>query len=105
MVGSGLGWKGLLARCRRTPGEVVIASSIAGGGVPRAIVAGSGGFRTIPAGYSTVVVAPRWTNGPASLTLVRHGESVGNLADGRAREARAEVLDLDDRDADVELSP
>jgi broad specificity phosphatase PhoE len=51
------------------------------------------------------VVAPRWTNGPASLTLVRHGESVGNLADDRAREAKAEVLDLDARDADVELSP
>jgi broad specificity phosphatase PhoE len=51
------------------------------------------------------VVAPRWTNGPASLTLVRHGESVGNLADDRAREARAEALDLDERDADVELSP
>ncbi|MGY2704192.1 MULTISPECIES: histidine phosphatase family protein [unclassified Nocardioides] len=51
------------------------------------------------------MVAPRWTNGPASLTLVRHGESVGNLADGRAREAAAEVLDLDERDADVELSP
>jgi broad specificity phosphatase PhoE len=51
------------------------------------------------------VVAPRWTNGPASITLVRHGESVGNLADARAREAHAEVLDLDERDADVELSP
>lgn len=36
--------------------------------------------------------------------LVRHGESVGNLADSRAREAGAELLDLDDRDADVELS-
>jgi broad specificity phosphatase PhoE len=51
------------------------------------------------------VVAPRWTDGPASITLVRHGESVGNLADARAREAHAEVLDLDERDADVELSP
>ncbi|GAA1164088.1 histidine phosphatase family protein [Nocardioides aquiterrae] len=51
------------------------------------------------------MVAPRWTDGPASLTLVRHGESVGNLADDRAREAKAEVLDLEVRDADVELSP
>lgn len=51
------------------------------------------------------MVAPRWTDGPASITLVRHGESVGNLADDRAREAQAEVLDLDERDADVELSP
>ena len=51
------------------------------------------------------MVAPRWTNGPASITLVRHGESVGNLADDRARKAKAEVLDLDERDADVELSP
>jgi broad specificity phosphatase PhoE len=35
---------------------------------------------------------------------VRHGESVGNLADARARDAGAERLDLEDRDADVELS-
>jgi broad specificity phosphatase PhoE len=51
------------------------------------------------------VAAPRFTSGPTSITLVRHGESVGNLADNRAREAKAEVLDLDARDADVELSP
>jgi broad specificity phosphatase PhoE len=48
---------------------------------------------------------PRWRSGPASITFVRHGESVGNLADTRARDAEAEVLDLDDRDADVVLSP
>lgn len=47
---------------------------------------------------------PRWESGPAELTLVRHGESVGNLADTAAQESGAEVLDLDDRDADVELS-
>jgi broad specificity phosphatase PhoE len=35
---------------------------------------------------------------------VRHGESVGNLADAKARDAGAERLDLKDRDADVELS-
>jgi broad specificity phosphatase PhoE len=37
--------------------------------------------------------------------LVRHAESQGNLADSRAREAKADRLDLDDRDADVRLSP
>ena len=47
---------------------------------------------------------PRWPSGPAELVLVRHGQSVGNEADARAREAGAEVLDLDARDADVELS-
>ena len=41
---------------------------------------------------------------PASLTLVRHGESEGNLADNAAQKARAEVLDLDIRDPDVDLS-
>ena len=47
---------------------------------------------------------PRWTSGPARLTLVRHGHSLGNQADAAAREAGAEVLDLQERDADVELS-
>lgn len=42
--------------------------------------------------------------GPAQLVLVRHGESVGNLADRAAREAGAARLDLQDRDADVPLS-
>jgi broad specificity phosphatase PhoE len=42
--------------------------------------------------------------GPASLVLVRHGESIGNLADRAAREAGAARLDLQDRDADVPLS-
>jgi broad specificity phosphatase PhoE len=36
--------------------------------------------------------------------LVRHGESVGNLADRDARDRGAERLDLDVRDADVDLS-
>jgi broad specificity phosphatase PhoE len=49
-------------------------------------------------------VQPRWDAGPDLITLVRHGESLGNLADARAREQRADRLDLDDRDADVELS-
>ena len=51
------------------------------------------------------LMRPRWKGGPASITLVRHGESIGNLADTRAQEVEAEVLDLDDRDADVALSP
>src|SRR4029453_15811423 len=49
-------------------------------------------------------VRTRWTEGPVELTLVRHGESLGNRADAAAREAKAERLDLDQRDADVELS-
>lgn len=43
-------------------------------------------------------------HGPASITLVRHGESLGNLADAQAREQESDRLDLTDRDADVELS-
>jgi broad specificity phosphatase PhoE len=43
-------------------------------------------------------------SGPVSLTLVRHGESAGNVEDARASASGAETLDLDARDADVELS-
>jgi broad specificity phosphatase PhoE len=50
------------------------------------------------------VAAPRWVGGPASLSLVRHAHSVGNRADEHARAAGAEELDLDFRDADVDLS-
>lgn len=50
------------------------------------------------------MVQPHWVEGPSSLTLVRHAHSVGNHADAEAREAEAEVLDLDLRDADVVLS-
>lgn len=42
--------------------------------------------------------------GPRQIILVRHGESCGNLADAEAQRVGAERLDLDDRDADVELS-
>ena len=42
--------------------------------------------------------------GPRQIVLVRHGESCGNLADAEARRRGLERLDLDDRDADVELS-
>jgi broad specificity phosphatase PhoE len=43
-------------------------------------------------------------SGPASLDLVRHAESEGNLADRRAHDAGAAELVLAGRDADVELS-
>ncbi|MFG6402829.1 histidine phosphatase family protein [Microbacterium sp. P04] len=39
------------------------------------------------------------------LWLIRHGESLGNVAATRAEEAGAEAIDLDLRDADVPLSP
>ena len=42
--------------------------------------------------------------GPAVLWLVRHGESMGNLADADAQRAGAGRLDLDIRDPDVPLS-
>jgi broad specificity phosphatase PhoE len=45
-----------------------------------------------------------WTAGPDSITLVRHAESIGNVADARAHRLHAETLDLDLRDADVPLS-
>jgi broad specificity phosphatase PhoE len=40
----------------------------------------------------------------AELWLVRHAQSEGNVADDRARGARAERLELDIRDPDVSLS-
>src|SRR6185436_8464519 len=42
--------------------------------------------------------------GPAELVLVRHGESLGNVADREARELGRGRLALDLRDPDVELS-
>ncbi|HET7475731.1 MAG TPA: histidine phosphatase family protein [Dermatophilaceae bacterium] len=44
----------------------------------------------------------RW---PAELVIVRHGQSVGNLADQTAQRRGAHRLELPARDADVELSP
>lgn len=41
---------------------------------------------------------------PAALVLVRHGESVGNLAAAAAAESGAERLELETRDADTPLS-
>jgi broad specificity phosphatase PhoE len=42
--------------------------------------------------------------GPAELVLVRHGESIGNVADAEARRSGAARLELSARDADVALS-
>jgi broad specificity phosphatase PhoE len=42
--------------------------------------------------------------GATELLVVRHGESVGNTAARAAQEARAEVIDVPARDADVGLS-
>ena len=47
---------------------------------------------------------PAFPHGPRLLTLVRHAESLGNLADAEARSQGSDRLDLDVRDADVELS-
>ena len=52
----------------------------------------------------TVRRLPLFTDVPASLTVVRHAESQGNVANVRAREAEAHQLELDVRDADVDLS-
>lgn len=43
-------------------------------------------------------------NGPRRLVLIRHGESLGNVADREARRQGHSRLDLDARDADVGLS-
>jgi broad specificity phosphatase PhoE len=42
--------------------------------------------------------------GPSAVFLVRHGESMGNVADARAQAAGAGRLELDVRDPDVPLS-
>jgi broad specificity phosphatase PhoE len=41
----------------------------------------------------------------AELILIRHGESAGNAAAAAANAAQAEVIVIDQRDADVPLSP
>jgi broad specificity phosphatase PhoE len=47
----------------------------------------------------------RWrVPGPSAIWLVRHGESVGNVADARAQETGSGRLELDVRDPDVPLS-
>jgi len=47
---------------------------------------------------------PLFQDVPRALVLVRHAESLGNVADRAARDSGAERLDLDVRDADVDLS-
>jgi broad specificity phosphatase PhoE len=42
---------------------------------------------------------------PTVLLLVRHGESVGNVASARAWAENSETIDIDQRDPDVRLSP
>lgn len=48
-----------------------------------------------------LVASKAW---PAELVLVRHGQSVGNVADARAQQQGATRLELELRDADVPLS-
>ena len=48
-----------------------------------------------------LVATSRW---PSELVLVRHGQSLGNLADEQARERGAQRLEIELRDADVPLS-
>lgn len=48
-----------------------------------------------------LIVSRRW---PAEIVLVRHGQSVGNIAAEEAGASGAERLDLDFRDADTPLS-
>ena len=43
-------------------------------------------------------------SGPSRLVLVRHAESLGNVADRRANDLAADRLDLDVRDASMPLS-
>lgn len=45
------------------------------------------------------------SNDPARLYIVRHGESLGNVARDRAMLAGAERIELKERDVDVPLSP
>jgi broad specificity phosphatase PhoE len=49
-------------------------------------------------------VRPRWESGPDELVLVRHGHSTANAADAAARQAGADELEIEGRDADVEPS-
>ncbi len=53
----------------------------------------------MPGGQLRLVIG--W---PDKLLLVRHGESLGNVANARARQTRAEELDIDVNDPSVELS-
>lgn len=48
--------------------------------------------------------APAPGTAPSALWLLRHGNSEGNAADAAAHEAGLERLEVEDRDADVELT-
>jgi broad specificity phosphatase PhoE len=62
---------------------------------------GDPGTKEAPVSLARLLDARR---GPVELVLVRHAESVGNIADVEARSRGADRLDLTARDADVELS-
>jgi broad specificity phosphatase PhoE len=59
---------------------------------------------TLGGHVSTTPLSAGRASAPAELVLVRHGESVGNLADAEAREKGLGRLRLDTRDADTPLS-
>lgn len=50
-------------------------------------------------------VATEGSQGPVELTLVRHGQSLGNVADAVAIKAKAHRLDLPASDEAIQLSP
>lgn len=52
----------------------------------------------------TMTRLPLFDDLPASLTLVRHGESLGNVAARQADEDERDDVGIDVRDADVDLS-
>jgi broad specificity phosphatase PhoE len=58
----------------------------------------------LPAADGTEAAVSGREPGPSALWLVRHGESMGNVADAQAHETGADRLDLDVRDPDVDLS-
>ncbi len=58
-----------------------------------------GGVTTEPARVNGAV------DGVRELLLVRHGESVGNVAATAAEQLGVEEIDVDTRDADTPLSP
>ncbi len=50
-------------------------------------------------------IGQRRVGWPPVLWIVRHGQSAGNAAAERANAAASDVIDLEERDADVPLSP
>ena len=51
------------------------------------------------------MTGPGGSGWPLTLRLVRHGESAGNVARDRAELEGLEVIEIDERDIDVGLSP